>query len=172
MPAGDPARSGMDSLQADKSFPAIGQGAPAARQLPPGGSKINRISQHAKGLAQDLSAWVELKMKLAQVEVMEQMDVRVAELKKEAVAGVLAAVGGFFFLIALALGVAALFIAIGLSYPLSYFLGFLLVAILFLGFAAATHRARTRARRRQVRVDDSKLIQPPPPGRNLPTSVQ
>ncbi len=115
---------------------------PSNRRLAPGGNKIERISHHTKSLVEDISAWVELKVKLTQIEIEERLDAKINGLIASAVVGVLAALSGLFALITLALGLAALLIAAGLSHPLSYFLGFLVVTLLLLSVAMIVRKSK------------------------------
>jgi len=74
------------------------------RQLPDTGHKVDRISEHAKGLVDDVRDWVDLKVKLVQVEIEDKID---AKLNQTILALVLALVMGLvlvFSLTALALG--------------------------------------------------------------------
>src|SRR5690606_14896303 len=46
-----------------------GGAVPPDHQLPSGANKLERIAQHSKGLVDDLTAWVDLKVKLVQLDV-------------------------------------------------------------------------------------------------------
>jgi uncharacterized membrane protein YqjE len=124
---------------------ALGDGmAPIERRLPSGANKVERIAQHTKGLAEDVTSWVELRLKLAQIEIEERIDAKVNDLAGKAVVAGLAALGALFALVTLALGAAALGVAIGLSQTLSLFLGFLLVTILLFVAALVFRSAKPR----------------------------
>lgn len=114
---------------------------PSDHLLPPGGSKLSRITQHSKGLVDDLTTWVDLRIKLAKLEVQEEVQKQKNQIALMATVGVLGALGGLFALFALAYGAAALF-ALFLSWPLSLFLGFLVVTLLLLGLAGAIYKAQ------------------------------
>lgn len=157
--------SGTDAVGVYRSEPsAIDRpdgAAPLSRRLPPGGNKVERISQHTKGLVEDVSSWVELKLKLTQIEIEERVDAKINSLIASAVVGVFAALGGLFALIALALGVAALLIAAGLSYPLSYFLGFLFVSLLLFIVAMVIRKSKpdvVSVGDKQAHIDEKKLM--------------
>ena len=151
--------------------PATAQSAdtvPVSRRLPPAGNKIERISQHTKGLVEDVSSWVELKLKLTQIEIEERVDAKINELIASAVAGVLAALSGLFALITLALGLAALLIAAGLSGPLSYFLGFLIVTMLLFGVAMFVRKSKPEVVSvgdKKAHVEEKRLAPTRPPER-------
>ena len=135
------------------------------RQLPPGGNKVERIAQHSKGLVKDLTSWVELRLKLAQIEVKEKAEAKANDLAIIAVVAGLALLGAVFMLITLGLGAAALLIALGLSTPLSYFLGFLLVSLILLGGAAIIRASKphlVQVGSKKARVDEAKLSSTPP----------
>ncbi len=101
---------------------------PSERQLPSGANKVERITQHTKGLVEDLTSWVELKMKLTQVEIEERIDEKANKALVSAIAGVFFALTGLFALITLALGLGA-----WLGHPAW---GFLIVTVL-LGLLSA-----------------------------------
>ena len=108
----------------------------ADHQLPVAGNKLERITQHGKGLFGDLTSWIDLKIKLTKLEIQEELNEKKKEIGALVIAGVLAAIGGLFGLVTLGIGIGALFIWIGLSHPLSYTLGFLVVTLILLGAAA------------------------------------
>ena len=47
------------------------------RQLGSSDSAVQRVIQHSKGLVEDLQQWVELKVELTQLEIMEKVDARI-----------------------------------------------------------------------------------------------
>lgn len=100
---------------------------PVERRLPSGRNKIERISDHSKGLVGDLKEWVELKIESVKLEVQHELEVKKNELIVVAVAGIISLVGALFLLVALAHGLGA-----WLGHPAW---GFLAVAVLL--FAAA-----------------------------------
>ena len=91
---------------------------------------MGRIADHLAGVSENLREMVELRIGLVKREIQDEIEEKVALAKAGAAAGVLGALAGLFLLVALALGIAGLLILAGLSRPLSYFLGFLLLAIL------------------------------------------
>ncbi len=79
----------------------------ADRQLPSGANKVERITQHTKGLVEDLTSWVELKLKLTQIEIEEKIDAKVNRAAVGVIVGVMALITALFALITLALGIGA-----------------------------------------------------------------
>ncbi|HET6568563.1 MAG TPA: phage holin family protein [Rhodothermales bacterium] len=146
-----------------QSLPSGDGHTPVSRQLPPGGNKIQRISQHTKGLFEDVTSWVDLKIQLTRIEIEERIETRLNQLLVKAGAFTLYALAGLFALFATALGIAAILIALGLSYPLSYFLGFLFVCILLgiLGVIAGTIKAKmVKVGDNKAHVDEDDLVFP------------
>lgn len=113
----------------------------ADHQLPPGGTKLERIAQHSKGLVDDITSWVDLRIKLAKLEIQEEIQQQKNQVAVMAIVAVFGALGGLFALLATAFGVAALF-ALFLSWPLSLFLGFLVVTVLLFTVALIVNKVR------------------------------
>lgn len=134
-------------------------GPPAERQLPPGGGRVERITQHTQGLVDDLKTWVELRIKLAQIEMRERVEERANDLAIKAIMGVLGALAGLFGLTTAGLGLSALFVAIGLSRPLSYFLGFLTLTLFLAGIAGIIWSAQPQLvhLNKKAAVDEKKV---------------
>ncbi len=78
-----------------------------ADQEPAG--KIKLLSRETRGLVEDIKAWVELRMTLAQMDVEEKVDARINRAMVGAIVGALAFLGLTFALIAAALGLGTLF---------------------------------------------------------------
>ena len=130
------------------------------RQLPPGGGKVERITQQTKSLAQDVTSWIDLKIKLTRLEVEETVEEKKKEAAVWAAIGVFGALAGLFALVALGLGFGALLIAIGLSRPLSYFLGFLLLTLILAAIAFALFKLKPRLTEpdtKKVAVEEERL---------------
>ena len=130
------------------------------RQLPPGGGKVERITQQTKSLAQDITSWIDLKIKLTRLEIEETVDAKKKEIGVLAAVGVFAALAGLFALVTLGLGFGALFIAIGLSRPLGYFLGYLLLTLILGAIAAILYKMKPRLTEpatKKVEVDEKNL---------------
>lgn len=152
-------------MNQQQSLTTSGDGAlPAAEepshQLPPGRNRVERISQHGKGLVNDLTSWVELRLKLAQVEIEEKIDERVNKVVSMAIVAGIALLGVVFLLIALGMGMSALFISMGLSSPLSYFLGFSVITLLLFGAALILQSMRPHlvdVGRKEADVEQKKL---------------
>lgn len=98
---------------------------PTERQLPTGRNKVERISDHSKGLVADLREWIDLKVELVKLEVQHEFETKKNEFIVLAVVGAVSAVALLFLLAAIAFGIGA-----WLGHPAW---GFLIVAgILFL----------------------------------------
>jgi hypothetical protein len=112
---------------------------PASRQLPSGKNSVQRITDQSKGLVDDLKSWVDLRIKLAQVEVEQRVQAKVNELALRIAPIIVGALGGLFLLVTLALG---------LGWWLGQnFWGFLIVTLLLLLVAAVLRAVGQRQRR-------------------------
>lgn len=132
--------------------PALPEAPPTDHLLPPGGSKVDRIALHTKGLVDDVKTWVELKMKLTQLEIEERLDAKVnAMVIGLAVAGVglLALV---FALITLALGLGA-----WLGHPAWGFLVVTVLLLLVAGALRALHPHLVNVGSKRARIDPEKV---------------
>ena len=101
---------------------------PVERRLPSGRNKVERISDHSKGLVTDLKEWVELKLEAVKLDVQHELEVKKNELIVVATAGAISALGALFLLVAVAHGIGA-----WLGHPAW---GFLAVAVLLFIIAA------------------------------------
>lgn len=95
---------------------------------------MERIANHTKALVEDMTTWVELKMKLTQLEVEQKIDEQANKIALTVAVGVLGGLGAFFALVTLALGLGA-----WLGHP---GWGFLIVTILLLGLAGLLYASR------------------------------
>lgn len=119
---------------------------PASRQLPSGKNSVERITDQSKGLVDDVKAWVDLRIKLAQVEVEQRIQAKINEVALRIAPIIVGALGGLFLLVTLALG---------LGWWLGQnFWGFLIVTLLLL-LVAAVLRAIGQRQRRQRRKESS-----------------
>lgn len=80
---------------------------PPERQLKPGRGNLGRITDQTRGLVDDLTAWVELRLELAQLEVEERIERKVNDLALKVIFGGLAGLAGLFALVTLALALGA-----------------------------------------------------------------
>ena len=98
---------------------------PPSRQLPTGKNKVERIGQQAKGIFDDFTEWVELRLRLFQLEIQEKIRTKANEAAIKVAPFIVGALGGFFLLITI-----ALFVGWWLGHPAW---GFLVVTgVLFL----------------------------------------
>ena len=72
-------------------------------QLPPAGGKLQRIGDHSKSAFAELRTWIDLRLKLAQMEMREELNRMISQLGLTLGAAVFGALTGFFFLITVAL---------------------------------------------------------------------
>lgn len=77
---------------------------PPDHQLPSGANKVERIAQHTRGLVDDLTAWVDLKLKHTQLEVEEKVQRKIADVVVKVIPLVVFALCGLFLLVTIALG--------------------------------------------------------------------
>ena len=73
------------------------------RQLPPGGTPVERLSMQTKGLAEDVKDWVELRIRLVQTEVEEKIQQKVHQVVMRMIPLVLGGLAGLFLLVTIAL---------------------------------------------------------------------
>jgi hypothetical protein len=98
---------------------------PTERQLPTGRNKVERISDHSKGLFADMREWMDLKVELVKLEVQHELETKKNEFIVLGFVGSVSAVALLFLLTAIAFGLGA-----WLGHPAW---GFLIVAgVLFL----------------------------------------
>ncbi len=115
--------------------------APPERQLPSGRNKVERISEQTKGLFEDFTSWVELRLKLFQAEVQEKVEKKVNAAIIKISPFVAAAIAGFFALITL-----ALFIGWWLGHPAW---GFLCITLIFVLLTAVLLVRKNRLEKNQ-----------------------
>lgn len=73
------------------------------RQLPSGKNKVERLSSQTKGLFDDFTSWVELRLKLFQMEIQEKVQAKVNEAIIKIAPLVVGALAGLFALVTVAL---------------------------------------------------------------------
>lgn len=96
--------------------------------------KVERMAQEAKGLVEDLTSWVELKLRLTQIEIEEKVEARLNKAVVGLIVGVIALVAVVFALAALAFGVGS-----WLGHPAW---GFLAVAVLLFVVTGILHAVK------------------------------
>jgi uncharacterized membrane protein YqjE len=117
----------MEQLPQRKELVSV-DGAPTNRQLPSGQNKVQRIAEHTKGLFEELTSWVDLKLKLTQIEIENKIEDRVNQL-------VVGAIVAFFAVLALVFGLVALGLGLGawLGHPGWGFLAVMVLLLLITG---------------------------------------
>lgn len=108
-------------------------------------NKVQRIGSQTRGLFEDFTSWVELRLRLFQVDVQDRIRKKVDEAIIKAAPVAVGLLGGFFALVT-----AALFIGWALGHPAW---GFLIVTgLLFLTTGALYARSRRLADKREVEI--------------------
>lgn len=123
-------------------------------RLPSGLSNLDRITQHTIGLAEDLTSWIELKLKLTQLEVEEIIDRRLNKILVGLVAGVTGFLALFFGLVTAALGLGE-----WLGRPVWGFLIVTLFLALIAGGLMVIKPNLTQRGERRVLVGSNKLAE-------------
>jgi hypothetical protein len=113
-------------------------------QLAPGGGPLSRLTSHAQGLSDDVRSWLELRYELAKIELFERLDERLDQIILFAIVGGLAAVGGAVMLLATCFAASWVISALTGWTIGALFLGFLLVALLFLTLAGLIFAVKPR----------------------------
>ncbi len=85
---------------------AVGPSVPLIPQLPPHGTSVDRIGQQTRGLVDDVKEWVDLRIRLLQTEIHDQLRGKANEwifrLIPKIIPVVMGGMGGFFLLLSLA----------------------------------------------------------------------
>ena len=115
-------------------------------QLPAHRNKAERVTDHAKGLVDDVKEWVDLRIELVRGEIEAFVDNRVGQMRGLIVFGVAAALTGLYALITLA-------IVIGALTGGRYWIGFLVVNLIL---AAGTFWVKRKFAPGKMRVEHSK----------------
>jgi hypothetical protein len=112
--------------------------------LPAGERSLRRLTDHATGLTDDVRAWLELRYKLAKIELYERLDEQADELVLYALVGAIGAVGGSVMLLATCFA-ASWFISWLTNWTFGALtLGFLLVAVVVFTLAGLLFAAKPR----------------------------
>lgn len=103
-----------------------------------------RLRQQTQELVEDLRAWVELRLTLAQMEIEERIETQIRRLLLRLLIGALAGLGAVFVLVAGALGLGDWLGHAGW--------GFLVVALGLIAVAAGLHFSRRRSSKAEPAV--------------------
>lgn len=128
-----------------------GGAVPPDHQLPSGANKLERIAQHSKGLVDDLTAWVDLKVKLVQLDVERKVQEKATAALVKAIPLVFFALAAFFVLVTLALG-----LGWWLGHP---FWGFLIVTVLLGIGGLILKRASPRIQQQMMKEPKAKVAE-------------
>ena len=128
--------------------PGVGAGVPIEEKfrLPAHRNKFERVSDHASGLVDDVTEWVELRVQLVKSEIEALIDSRVGAMRGLLVFGVTAALTGLYFLVTLA-------VIIGALTGGRYWIGFLVVNLILV---AVTWWVKREFAPGKMRVERSK----------------
>lgn len=102
--------------------------APDQKALPPGGGPLERLGTNSRDLVQEVRSWVDLRLQLFRSELLDAAETRLNEIALQVGLLIIAALGGFFALVTL-----ALFLGWLLGHPAW---GFLVVTVLLFTAAA------------------------------------
>ena len=80
---------------------------PVERQLPSGKGIVERMALQSRGLVEDLTEWVELRLKLVQMDVEDRIDARVNRLVVLAAVALVGYLALLFMLVTIALALGA-----------------------------------------------------------------
>lgn len=76
-------------------------------RLPTSANKLERISQHTKGLVDEITSWVDLRIKLVQVDLQEKLETKKIQIALGVGMGLTAFFAVLFLLTTMALGIGA-----------------------------------------------------------------
>lgn len=122
------------------------------RRLTTSSGKLERISQHTKGLLDEITGWVDLRVKLVQVELQEQFETKKIQIALGAGMGLLAFFSLMFVLTALALGIGS-----WLGHPAWGFLSVAVLLIIIVAILYAVMKRMVRSVSTKVSVDEERL---------------
>lgn len=106
-----------------------------AHQLPPHRGKLERMTDHAQGVMNGITDWIELRIALVKREISDLINGAKEKAIYGAILAILVAVAGMMILIAIATALGAFF-AMWMSLLAGLALGCLVVALVTLGIAA------------------------------------
>lgn len=124
----------------------------ADRQLQTSANKLDRISQHTKGLVDEITDWVDLRIKLVQVDLQEKLETKKIQIGLGVGMGLTAFFAVMFLLTTIALGLGA-----WLGHPAW---GFLIVTVLLfvvIGIMRMVMKKMVAGVEKKVSVDEEKL---------------
>ncbi|SRR5690554_2020354 len=125
--------------------PATHPPATTDHQLPEARSKVQRITRQTKSLFEDFTQWVELRLRLFQLDVQEKIRTKANEAAIKVAPFIVGALAGFFLLIT-----AALFLGWWLGHPAW---GFLIITALLFLVAAILYARSKRLEMKEHDVD-------------------
>ena len=132
------------------------------RRFTKGTNKVERIAQESKGLFDDVRDWIDLKIKLTELEFREKIKARQDDIVTLAVVGFLGVMALVFLLVAAALGLGA-----WLGHPAW---GFLIVTGILSGIAGLLYWAHfSRGKKKAVKPEPTqKKLAAPSDQKKLP----
>jgi hypothetical protein len=142
----------MESSPNGSALPPADDVSVERKQLPPGGNRIERLTQHSKSLVDEITHWAELKIKLIRVDLEEKVDAVKIKVALGAAMGLLAFFGVLFLLTTIALGLGA-----WLGHPAW---GFLIVTVLLFAMVLIIKMMMPRLVakiEKKAEVDESRL---------------
>lgn len=131
-----------------ESLPEESRGRSESLTSPSAPGRLQRVTDETRGLAEDLTAWVELKARHTQMEIEETVELKLNRAVVGVIVAIVGAVAALFLLVTLAIGAGWL-----LGHP---FWGFLVVtAVLFIvaGAVRALQPTLIRIRAERMGID-------------------
>jgi hypothetical protein len=142
-----------------ESLPEESHGTSESLTSPPAPGRIQRVTNETRGLAEDLTAWVELKARHTQMEIEETVELKLNHAVVGVIVAIVGAVAALFLLVTLAIGAGWL-----LGHP---FWGFLVVTVVLFvvaGVVRALQPTLIRLRAERLGIDA------PPPRQDTSSS--
>lgn len=111
-----------------RAIAALTTSPPVPLALPPAGNRLDRVQEHTQALVETVKDWAELRIKLAQTELEQQVQKKVNQMVwTRAIPLILIGIAGLFLLVT---------VALGLGWWLGQnFWGFLIVTLLLIAAA-------------------------------------
>ncbi len=122
------------------------------RQLTTQANKLERVSQHARGLVQEISEWAELRIKLVQVDLQGKLEEKKIQIGLGVAMGLLAFFGVLFLLTSIALGVGS-----WLGHPAWGFLVVTVFLFAMVGVLQMIMKKKVAGVEEKVAVEEEKL---------------
>jgi len=135
-----------------ESLPDESRSGPESLTSPPAPGRLQRVTEQTRGLADDLTAWVELKARHTQMQIEETVEIKLNRAIVGVIVAIVGAIAALFLLVTIAIGVGWL-----LGHP---FWGFLAVTVVLFLVAAIVRALQPTLVR--IRAERMGIGAPPP----------